>query len=210
MRIASERSGGREGSIDEAEVPLSARLRALTSTAHRELEARTGWPETLDGAGDVATMLRMFRALHASLDAAHAGFEGSFRQHGFAPGSGSAAAMIDEDLRALGTEARPLPVIFEPCPDFDAALGLHYVAAGSAMGNLLILRHIAAHPDPSIVAASRFLKLSASRAVPAFRTFRAALDLYGGREPAQASAVASGADAAFRACVAWLDAEAVG
>ena len=74
------------------------------------------------------------------------------------------------------------------------------------MGNMLILRHIAAHPDPSVAAASRFLTLSASRAVPAFRTFRAALDLYGRQEPSQGSAVAAGADAAFRACVAWLDA----
>ncbi len=71
-------------------LPLSVRIRTLTSDAHRGLEARTGWPETLDGAGDVATMLRMFRALHASLDAAHVRFESCFRQHGFAPGSASA------------------------------------------------------------------------------------------------------------------------
>ena len=208
MRISTERSGRGEASRDEAEVPLSARIRALTSSAHRGLEARTGWPETLGGAGDVSTMLQLFRALHASLEAACTRFEDSFRQHGFAPDSGGATAMIDDDLRTLGIGDPRARATFTPPPDFDAALGLHYVASGSAMGNTLILRHIAVHPDPSIVAASQFLKLSASRALPGFRAFRAALDLYGRREPAHASAVTEGADAAFRACVAWLDANA--
>ena len=208
MRISSGRSGRGEGSTDGAEVPLSARIKAMTSSAHRGLESRTGWPETLGGAGDVATMLQMFRALHASLDAARVCFEDPFRLHGFAPYPASASRMIDEDLEALGTEGPRGPATFAPCPDFDAALGLHYVASGSAMGNMLILRHIAAHPDPSIAAASRFLDLSASRAVPEFRTFRAALDRYGRQEPSHGSAVAAGAEAAFRACVAWLDANA--
>ncbi len=76
------------------------------------------------------------------------------------------------------------------------------------MGNLLILRHVAAHPDPSIAGASRFLTQSAGRAVPEFRTFRAALDLYGCREPAHVAAVIAGAEAAFQACLTWLDADA--
>ena len=207
MRIASDRSGRGE-TTGEAEPPLSVRIRALTSGAHRGLEARTGWPETLGGAGDVATMLRMFRALHASLDAAHGQFLSTFRQQGFEPGSGSALGMIKDDLRALGIDEPLAPATFPPCRDFDAALGLRYVASGSAMGNLLILRHVAAHPDPSIAGASRFLTSSAGRAVPEFRTFRAALDLYGTREPARVEAVIAGAEAAFQACVTWLDAEA--
>lgn len=194
----------------EAETPLSVRIRALTSHAHRGLEARTGWPETLGRAGDVATMLRMFRALHASLDAAHARFESSFRQQGFEPGSESALGTIQDDLRALGIDEPRAPAIFPPCRDFDAALGLRYVASGSAMGNLLILRHVAAHPDPSIAGASRFLTSSAGRAVPEFRMLRAALDLYGSRAPAHVEAVIAGAEAAFQACMTWLDTEAAG
>ena len=208
MRIASERRG--DSVTGEADLPLSVRVRTLTSSAHRGLESRTGWPETLAAAGEMATMLRMFRALHASLDDAHGSFEDAFRQHGFAPGASSATAAIDDDLGTLGIGERPGPAGFAPCSDFDAALGLRYVASGSAMGNLLILRHIAAHPDPSLAGATRFLTLSASRAVSEFRTFRAALDLYGSREPAHVAAVVAGAEAAFRACVAWLDAEAAG
>ena len=207
MRIASERSGQGEIVTGEAESSLSVRIRTITSSAHRALEARTGWPETLGSAGDMATMLRMFRALHASLDAAHACFEGSFRLHGFAPGSGHHLETIDEDLRALGIHRACGPAAFVPCPDFDAALGLRYVASGSAMGNILMVRHIATHPDPSVVAARRFLEASASRAVPEFRSFRVALDRYGSREPAHVPAVIAGADAAFLACVTWLDAE---
>ncbi len=75
------------------------------------------------------------------------------------------------------------------------------------MGNMLILRHVAAHPDPSVAGASRFLTQSAGRAVPEFRTFRAALDLYGCREPTHVAAVIAGADAAFQACMTWLDAD---
>ena len=210
MRASSERSGQGEGLADGAETPLSVSIRRHTADAHRGLEAKTGWPETLVEADDVATMLRMFRALHTSLDSAGAGFEGLFREHGFARGSGSATASIDDDLRALGIDGKRDSATLLPCLDFDAALGLHYVASGSAMGNLLILRHIVAHPDPSVAGADRFLKLSAGRAVPEFRTFRAALDLYGSREPARASAVIAGADTAFQACVAWLDANAAG
>ena len=213
MRIASEPSGRGEGSTDEAEMPLSGRIKTATSMAHRGLEARTGWPETLGGVGDISTMLQMFRALHAAVDEARVRFEAPFRQHGFAPGPGSplaasALAAIDDDLRALGIDGRRAPGTFMPCVDFDAALGLHYVASGSAMGNILILRHVAAHPNPSVAGASRFLTQSAARAVPEFRTFRTALDLYGSREPTHVAAVIAGADAAFRACVSWLDAEA--
>ena len=76
------------------------------------------------------------------------------------------------------------------------------------MGNVLILRHVSVHQDLTITGASQFLTQSVARAVPEFRTFRAALDLYGFREPARGSAVIAGAEAAFRACVTWLDAKA--
>ena len=208
MRIASERFGRGEGSAGEAEMPLSGRIRTATSKAHRGLEARTGWPESLGGANDVSTMLQMFRALHAAVNEACACFEASFGQHGFASGSEDALPAIDDDLKTLGISEHSETIGFAPCADFNAALGLHYVASGSAMGNVLLLRHIAAHPDPSVAGASRFLKLSASRALPEFRSFRATLDLYGLREPTHASAVISGAEAAFHACVTWLDATA--
>ena len=204
MGIASEAA---EGETSEAELPLSVRIRTLTSHAHRGLEAKTGWPETLDGAGDMARMLRMFRALHASLNTAYARFDSCFRQHGFPPGSAGATAMIDADLRAIGLGERPDRASFSPCADCDAALGLRYVASGSAMGNMRVLRHIATHPDPSVSGASRFLVQSAGRAIPEFRSFRAALDLYGLQSPTHAAAVIAGADAAFHACMTWLDAD---
>ena len=205
MGTASRSAGSTQG---EAELPLSVRIRTHTSKAHRGLEARTGWPGTLGEAGDMATMLRMFRALHVSLDAAHARFEGAFRLHGFPPGSASATALIDADLRTLGTGERPDAGAFPPCADFDAALGLRYVASGSAMGNILILRHIATHSDPLVAGAGRFLTLSAGRALPEFRSFRAALDLYGLGAPTRAAAVIAGADTAFDGCMTWLDAKA--
>ena len=205
MRASSERSGQGDNGADAVEPLLSVRIKTLTAAAHRGLEARTGWPETLVWDDDVATMLRMFRALHSSLDAAHVDLADVFREHGFARGSGSACGAIDDDLSALGTDSVRGPETFPSCLDFDRALGLHYVASGSAMGNLLILRHVAAHPRSSIAGSSRFLQLSASRAVPEFRAFRAALDRYGCREPAHVPAVVAGAEEAFRACVTWLD-----
>ena len=109
MRILSEPSVRGGDSADETAVPLSVRIRALTSSAHRGLETRTGWPDTLVEAGDVSTMLQMFRALHASLDAARARFEDPFRHHGFGLDAASALSTIDDDLRALRTRRAPRP-----------------------------------------------------------------------------------------------------
>jgi heme oxygenase len=189
------------------EAPLSVRLRHASAPDHRALEDTIGPLQGRMCRDRYGAMLLMFRALHALAAALHDGFPGACAAYGVAPPRPGLVAAIDHDLAVLGwSAAGSFPAIAQDLyPSFAAALGAFYVAEGSALGNVLLLRQsdswLAAAPGT----ATRFLNESAQAAGPRFQAFRQGLDAFGLAQPRACNAVLDGARRTFRACGAMIE-----
>jgi heme oxygenase len=190
------------------ESPLSIRLRQCSAPDHRGLEEKIGPMQGIMSRDRYGAMLLMFRALHALTAALHDGFAGACAAYGIAPPRPGLLAAIDHDLAALDwPSAGGAPAIPQDrYPSFAGALGAFYVAEGSALGNVLLLRQADGWLGLQPGGATRFLNQSADGAGLRFQTFRRGLDAFGLAQPAACDAVLDGARHTFRACGAVIDA----
>jgi heme oxygenase len=192
----------------DPEASLSIRLRHASAPDHRALEDKIGPMQGMMSRDRYGAMLLMFRALHSLTAALHEQFAGACAAQGIAPPRAALRAAIDHDLAALDwPSAGDLPAIPQGLyASFAGALGAFYVAEGSALGNVLLLRQADAWLALQPGAATRFLSESADGAGPRFQAFRRALDAFGLAQPAACDAVMEGARCTFRACGAVIDA----
>lgn len=131
---------------------LRSALRAATAETHQaldatfgafELQSRSGYLRFLEASA--AALLPLEAALsEAGIAAIIPDWEQRLR-----------ATAIAADLAALGGTVRPLPMR----PGFTAAgmLGAAYVLEGSRLGARVLLKQIAASPDPTVAAATAYL-----------------------------------------------------
>ena len=189
------------------ELSLSIRLRHDSAPDHRGLEDKIGPMQGMTSRDRYGAMLLMFRALHSLAAVLHDGFPSACDAHGVAPPRPGLLAAIDHDLAALEWQAAgDLPTIPQHLyPSFATALGAFYVAEGSALGNVLLLRQADAWLAVAPGTATRFLSESAQGAGPRFQAFRRGLDAFGLAQPEASEAVLDGARRTFRACGALLD-----
>jgi heme oxygenase len=185
--------GGVKPPVDGAAPGLSGRLRMETAAAHRAVEAAAGLPGRVVTVADYAACLSRFFRLFAPLEAAIGGFAG-WADLGIDLGARRRTPALLADLRALGCEPpAPAPILL---PAFPAAIGALYVLEGSALGGK-ILAQAFARQVPAIAGATKFFGGDGARSGEMWRDFRAALDLYGEKNPAAQPAVIAGAVAAF-------------
>jgi heme oxygenase len=178
---------------------LSRQIKAATDVDHRRLEERMGLPESVASIEGYAAVLMMF---HALADAQSHSFAADFQRYGIPPGTGRAIAAINRDLSELGASGGRSVADFPAT--FPHALGARYVAEGSALGNILLLRHVEAQLGERVAHATTFLRETTTAAGASFARFRAGLDAFGAAEPEARSAVIDGARIAFEACGALL------
>ena len=190
------------------EPTLSIRLRRDSAPDHRALEEKIGPMQGSMSRDRYGAMLLMFRALHTLTAALHDAFPAACAAQGVAQPRRGLVAAIDHDIAALEWPVSgAFPAIAQDLyPSFAAALGAFYVAEGSALGNVLLLRQADGWLALAPGAARRFLHESAQAAGSRFQAFRQGLDAFGLAQPEACDAVLDGARRTFRACGAMIDA----
>lgn len=144
----------------------------------------------------------MFRALHTLNVALHEIFAPACETYALPPPRPYDIAITD-DLAALGwplSHSTQDAISFDFYPSFADALGALYVAEGSALGNVLLLRQSGSWVDVPPGIARQFLAASADKASHRFQTFKSSLDAFGLAEPAAHDVVLLSARRTFRAC----------
>jgi len=174
-------------------LPLSGLLRLETAAAHRAVEAAAGLPGRVITVADYAACLTRFFRLFAPLEAAIGGFRG-WEDFGIDLPARRRTPALLADLRALG-RAPPAPAPVQ-IAGFAAALGALYVLEGSALGGKSLAQAFT-RQLPEIAGATRFFNGTGRQTGEMWQDFRAALDLYGNRNPAARPAVIAGAVAVF-------------
>jgi heme oxygenase len=168
---------------------LRARLRDATADAHARLDAQLG---ALDLGGRDG--YRVFLEANA---AALLPLEDALEQAGVARlfpdwTSRSRRDAIRADLARMGGTTRPLAVA--PLPDIGSVLGTMYVLEGSRLGAAVLLKQVAASPDPAVAGATAYLAHGAGERL--WPSFLALLEQHGARL-GYAAGVIDGANQAF-------------
>ena len=137
---------------DESRPGLRQRLRAATSEAHARLDSALG-------AYDLTALSGYRRFLEVNA-AALLPLEAALTDAGVARcipdwRIRSRRIAILTDLERVGGEARPLPVPWLPAA---GVFGAMYVLEGSRLGARLLLKTVAASPDPVVAGATAFLR----------------------------------------------------
>jgi heme oxygenase len=191
--------GGPDGKADRV---LSLWLRQHSAADHLWLEDQVGPTQAAMSRVRYAKMLLMFRALHALNIALHEVFATACETYGFSPPRRYEAAIVD-DLAALGlsmTDGTLGAISIDLYPSFADALGALYVAEGSALGNVLVLRQSESWVDLPPSSARQFLGESANNAGHRFQSFRSSLDAFGLAKPEFREVVLGSTRRTFRAC----------
>jgi heme oxygenase len=179
------------------DLPLSLLLRQSVAEDHRALENLIG---SEISRGTYGSFLLMFRALHHAAGDWRRSFAAACERHGVPEAQSGLVGLIDRDLETLGLTPPWTAALAPGLEGFAMILGGLYVATGSALGNILILRQILPSPDAIPAGATAFLSASADAAGPRFQALRLALDGFGTAAPTERDRVVEGARLTFRAC----------
>lgn len=190
---------------------LSQILRASTERAHKEVELRLGMPESIVSVCDYLDCLLRFYQLYRPMESEFDRFS-DWAELGLVPAALESSAVFSSwlasDLRVLGlaiadiadAPASSLP----PLNSFASALGARYVVEGSALGGQYMLPQLKRTLGDAMAGADTFFQGRGYGTGAFWRSFRAALDLYGDRHPEQIAQVVTSAVATFQAVGIWM------
>jgi len=187
--------------------PLSQILRVSTELAHKEVEVRLGLPGFILFPSDYQDCLLRFYQLYRPLETRFESFA-DWTGIGLDPPSRSLSTRLAADLRTLGVlvpDIRDAPAASLPrLETFAHALGACYVIEGSALGSQFILPQLQQVLGEGMTGADNFFRGRGSETGAFWRTFRAALDLFGDTHPEHIANTVSSAIATFKAIGLWM------
>jgi heme oxygenase len=187
--------------------PLSLRLKAETSEAHRRVESRLGLPESISNIAGYRDCLTAFYRLYHPLEKALAQFQG-WSGLGIELAARTHAPRLRADLTALGVDVVQLsdaPASVLPrLSSFAHAVGALYVLEGSTLGSQIILRHLRGVLGEEIAGADSFFAGHGQQTGTLWNSFRTSLDAYGWEYPESIPNVIEGAVSTFTAVGDWM------
>jgi len=187
--------------------PLSLVLRSDTEPAHKDVERRLGLPGSIQCLADYRDCLLSFYQLYRPLETEFQQFSG-WSIIGLDPPNCSLSTRLAADLGALGVAVAEVrdapPTSLPPLRDFAGALGACYVIEGSALGSQFMLPQLKKTLGNDMTGADAFFRGRGMETGAFWKSFRAALDLYGEAHPDQVSNVVSGAIDTFMAIGLWM------
>jgi heme oxygenase len=190
-----------------AAASLSAQLRTRTASLHRQTEILLGLPSAINTLDDYRGCLSRFFGLYDPLDRSLARFS-EWADYGVVLPSPGQSSCLAADLAAIGVApagvTRTPPALLPSLPTFAHALGALYVLEGSTLGGLVILRDVEARLGCEIAGATAFFGGRGTNVGPTWLRFKTALDAFGRKRPRQEADAISGAEAVFRAIMAWF------
>jgi heme oxygenase len=186
---------------------LSAQLRLSTMNAHRVVEQRLRWPESIANLVDYENCLARLLALYRPLEASLMRID-DWVEQGFDRPTAICSARLTADLEMLGKRSHEsvdapesiLPILSH----FAQALGVLYVIEGSALGSQFILKNVRSNLGEGINGADSFFSGRREATVGFWVEFRTSLDRYGVDHPEQTGAIVEGANAMFEAMGMWM------
>jgi heme oxygenase (biliverdin-IX-beta and delta-forming) len=184
---------------------LPARLRRETASLHARVEAATGLPGSIHDLPGYVDLLRRLHRFHAAVEARLADpcWAEDWAALGIELADHRRAHLLVQDLEEMQVRSQPDATTPAPEPgpplediaDFPAALGCLYVTEGSSLGGRVIGPAIRSVIGP---VPTGFFQSDGRHHPSPWRTLTAALRRFGDGG-GDASAVADGARAAFRA-----------
>lgn len=188
-------------------VALSLRLRSETSDLHRDIEARLGFPDSIQGLSAYRACLVSYYRLYSPIESSLAAFP-DWEATGIRLRERLQAPRLLQDLKALDVEAASCPAAgsewVPPMPDFPHALGVFYVLEGSTLGAQFILRRLRAVLGSQIDGADAFFGGHGAASGAMWNTAKRAIDSYGEKHPESCDGVIEGASSMFEAVGKWM------
>lgn len=179
--------------------PLSAHLRTATTQAHVDVELAFDLDARLASRQAYAALLARLHGFYGPVEQALEAWTG--RLAGVDVAARRRAALLDDDLAALGVTAPRWAVAPPDLVSAGHALGCLYVLEGSALGGRLVLRAARERLGDDLPVAF-FGSVGREHLGADWRALKAALDRHGAEHGA--AEVTAGALQTFAAMSGWL------
>lgn len=186
---------------------LSLRLRSETSDLHHDIEARLGFPDSIQDLAAYRACLISYYRLYSPIESSLAAYP-DWEAYGIRLQERLQLPRLLHDLEALDVEPASCPAAgpawVPPMPDFPHALGVFYVLEGSTLGAQFILRRLRTVLGSQIDGADAFFGGHAASSGAMWNRARQAIDAYGEGHPESCDDVIEGASSTFQAVGRWM------
>ena len=182
-------------------------LRQATTDIHQRLHGLPPFVAILDGSIDLAgyrALLGRLHAFHAPLEALLDAHAAAFARHGIDLATRRRAALLVDDIAALGGTVEPAPATTSPFDPRSTSelFGAFYVREGSTLGGRVLARHLDALLGTAVDGRRYFAGDPCDGAQ--WRETRAALERVARVEPDGLQGMVRGATRCFERFARWM------
>ncbi len=193
--------------VEIAQDSGTSALRAVTQTAHRQVEEVLALPQSIRGLYDYNRWLIRFLGIYEPLETLLAAFT-QWQDWDIRLEDLGHVESLKKDTRAMHLDLQEIDLApqhsLPQLHSFSEAFGALYVIEGSKLGGRFILRDLSARLGSEIDGATAFFQGHGEQAGASWNAFKHSLDAFLFENSGEFPRVAAGAKSTFASIQAWM------